>query len=97
MLTFATNATSQSQICPARYDSVLGWMEDPVLCGAHPESGPDGSGLDSCLAQLMCVASMRLELAAKLKGSGPTVVLQQRWLNEPASDKVTTAESLADH
>ena len=60
-------------MCTARYDSVLRWMEDPVLCGAHPESGPDGSGLDSCLAQLMCVAAMRMELAAKLKEGRPTV------------------------
>ena len=42
-------------------------MEDPVLCGAHPESGSDGSGLDSSLAQHMCVASMRVELVEKLK------------------------------
>ncbi len=51
------------------YDRVLKWMEDPAACGAHPESGPDDSGLTSALAQLMCVASMRLELAEKLKGT----------------------------
>ena len=45
----------------------MNWMEDPVLCGAHPESGSDGSGLDSSLAQHMCVASMRIELVEKLK------------------------------
>ena len=50
-----------------RYESVLDWIEDPVLCGAHPESGSDGSGLDSSLAQHMCVASMRIELVEKLK------------------------------
>ena len=46
---------------------MLDWIEDPVLCGAHPESGSDGSGLDSSLAQHMCVAAMRIELVEKLK------------------------------
>ena len=45
----------------------MDWIDDPVLCGAHPESGPDGSGLDSSLAQLMCVAAMRIELVEKLQ------------------------------
>ena len=58
-------------------------MEDPVLCGAHPESGSDGSGLDSSLAQHMCVASMRVELVKKLTVTQIAIIVQYLLFIEP--------------
>ena len=45
------------------YEKCLAWIADPKLCGKHPEGGDDGSGLSSCLADHMCIASMTLEIA----------------------------------
>ena len=53
----------------AMYESCLEWMADPRKCGAHPETSPPNDGISS-LAVVMCIASMRLEFAEKLKGFG---------------------------